>query len=84
MFIYEYTNLSVCSQQDDTEEAKLNKLLSCALWIEAIKKELCLTMKGVWWPSARKRSPSPCRMLIIPTTKHHVTSDLILLTGTTH
>lgn len=26
-----------------------------------------VTIRGVWWPRARNRSPSPCKMLIIPT-----------------
>lgn len=25
-----------------------------------------LTINGVWWPRAKKRSPNPCKMLIIP------------------
>lgn len=28
-----------------------------------------LTINGVWWPRAKKRSPNPCKMLIIPEEK---------------
>lgn len=38
-------------------------------------------MKGVWWPSARKRRPRPCRMLIIPGDSHRVSERHTSLLG---